>query len=69
MRKATDSSNLATEQWARHANASNGFGGSAIDDGGSFPRSYALYHAARAYRSFTLGEIVVAMIQAVVAAR
>jgi hypothetical protein len=61
------------ERWARHAHAANGFGGAAVTDGASSitdsaPHtpltSYELYHAARAHRSFTIGEIVVAMIQA-----
>jgi hypothetical protein len=61
------------ERWARHAHAANGFGDAAIID--SAPpitdrapdtplTSYELYYAARAHRSFTLGEILVAMIQA-----
>jgi len=61
------------ERWARHAHAANGFGDAAVTDGASSitdsaPQaplaSYELYHAARAHRSFTLGEIVVAMIRA-----
>lgn len=61
------------ERWARHAHAANGFGDAAIIDDASpitdsAPQapltSYELYHAARAHRSFILGEIVVAMIQA-----
>jgi len=61
------------EQWARHAHAANGFGEAAVTDGtssitDSAPHapltSYELYHAARAHRSFMLGEIVIVMIQA-----
>jgi hypothetical protein len=56
------------EAWARHALAANGFGDGAIADAGSArPTSYELYHDARAYRSFTLGEIIVAVMQAVAA--
>ena len=56
------------EAWARHALAANGFGDGAITDAGSTrPTSYELYHAARAYRSFTLGQIIVAVMQAVAA--
>ena len=59
------------EAWARHALAANGFGdGAAVGDGAitdapsARPTSY-VYHAARAHRSFTLGEIIVAVMQAV----
>jgi len=56
------------EAWARHALAANGFGDGAIADAGSArPTSYEIYHDARAYRSFTLGEIIVAVMQAVAA--
>lgn len=62
------------EAWARHALAANGFGdgagrydGAIADAGSARPTRYELYHAARAYRSFTLGEIVAAVMQAVAA--
>jgi uncharacterized protein YjiS (DUF1127 family) len=62
------------EAWARHALAANGFGDGAgcdngviADAGSARPTSYELYHDARAYRSFTLGEIFVAVMQAVAA--
>ena len=62
------------EAWARHALAANGFGdgagcddGAIADAGSARPTSYELYHDARAYRSFTLGEIIVAVMQAVAA--
>jgi len=62
------------EAWGRHALAANGFGDGAGRDDGAItdadsarPTSYELYHAARAYRSFTLGEIIVAVMQAVAA--
>ena len=59
---------ISAEAWARHALAANGFGDGAIADAGSArPTSYELYHDARAYRSFTLGEIIVALMQAVAA--
>ena len=60
-----------TEAWARHALAANGFGDGAgvgddaIPDAASArPTNYELYHAARTHRSFTLGEIIVALMQA-----
>ena len=60
-----------TDAWARHALAANGFGdgtevgGDAISDAASArPTNYELYHAARTHRSFTLGEIIVALMQA-----
>jgi uncharacterized protein YjiS (DUF1127 family) len=59
------------EAWARHALAANGFGdGAGVGDGAitdapsARPTSYELYHAARAHCSFTLGEIIVALMQA-----
>jgi uncharacterized protein YjiS (DUF1127 family) len=57
------------EPWARHALEANGFGDVATTDTASSARqtSYELYHATRADRSFTLGEIVVAAIQAALA--
>jgi len=63
------------DAWARHAFATNGFG-----DGGfaglptaerrtaERPTSYALHRAARVHRSFQLGEIIVALFDAIVAA-
>jgi hypothetical protein len=69
-----DSAKVA-EAWARHAFAANGFGEAAITGAISAarhfpansarPTGYELHHAARAHRSFTLGEIIVAMIQAI----
>lgn len=63
-----------TEAWARHALAANGFGDGAevgddaIPDAASArPTNYALYHAARTHRSFTLREIIVALMQALAA--
>jgi len=63
-----------TEAWARHALAANGFGDGAevgddaIPDAASArPPDYELYHAARAHCSFTLGEIIVALMQALAA--
>ena len=65
---------ISAEAWARHALAANGFGdGAGVGDGAitdapsARPTSYELYHDARAYRSFTLGEIIVALMQAVAA--
>ena len=57
------------EAWAQHARAANGFGDAATADTATSarPTSYALYHAARSHRSFALGEIILAMIQAAVA--
>jgi len=62
------------EAWARHALAANGFGDgagvgdAAIPDAASArPANYELYHAARAHRSLTLGEIIVALVQALAA--
>jgi uncharacterized protein YjiS (DUF1127 family) len=54
------------EPWAQHALAANGFGDVATTDTvpSARPTSYELYHAARAHRSFTLGEIIIAAIQA-----
>lgn len=54
------------EPWARHALAANGFGDVGTTDAASSerPMSYELYQAARAHRSFSLGEIIVAAIQA-----
>jgi len=60
------------DAWARHALAANGFGegagfgdGAIIDAPSAPPTSYELYRDARAHRSFTLGEIIIATIQAV----
>ena len=49
-----------------HALAANGFGDAATTETASSarPSSYQLHQAARAHRSFTLGEIIVAAIQA-----
>jgi uncharacterized protein YjiS (DUF1127 family) len=62
------------DAWARHALAANGFGegagfgdGAIIDAPSAQPTSYELYHAARAHCSFTLGEIIVALMQALAA--
>jgi uncharacterized protein YjiS (DUF1127 family) len=45
-----------------------GFGDGAIIDAPSAPpTSYELYHDARAHRSFTLGEIIIALMQALAA--
>jgi uncharacterized protein YjiS (DUF1127 family) len=62
------------EAWARHALAANGFGdGARVGDGAmtdassAWSTSYGLYHAARAHRSFNLGKIIVAVMQAVAA--
>jgi uncharacterized protein YjiS (DUF1127 family) len=54
------------EPWAQHALAANGFGDVATTATASFarPTSYQVHQAALAHRSFTLGEIVVAAIQA-----
>jgi uncharacterized protein YjiS (DUF1127 family) len=55
------------EPWARHAFAANGFGDVAITDTPPVarPTSYEMYHAARSHRSFAVGEIIIAAIQAV----
>jgi uncharacterized protein YjiS (DUF1127 family) len=55
------------EPWAQHALAADGFGDPAITDTtfSAWPTSYELYHIARAHRSFTLGEIIVAAFQAI----
>jgi len=65
---------ISAEAWARHALAANGFGdGAGVGDGAitdapsAPPTSYHLYHAARAHCSFTLGEIIVALMQALAA--
>jgi uncharacterized protein YjiS (DUF1127 family) len=65
---------ISAEVWARHALAANGFGdGAGVGDGAitdapsARPTSYELYHAARADCSFTLGEIIVALMQALAA--
>jgi len=65
---------ISAEAWARHALAANGFGdGAGVGDGAitdapsAPPTSYQLYHAARTHCSFTLGEIIVALMQAVAA--
>jgi uncharacterized protein YjiS (DUF1127 family) len=54
------------EPWAQHALAANGFGDAATTGTASSarPTSDQVYQAARALRSFTLGAIIVAMIQA-----
>jgi uncharacterized protein YjiS (DUF1127 family) len=54
------------EAWAQHALAANGFGDAAITGTASSarPTSYQPHQAARAHRSFTIGEIIVAAIQA-----
>jgi uncharacterized protein YjiS (DUF1127 family) len=54
------------EAWAQHTLAANGFGDAATTDTASFARltSYKLHQAARAHRSFILGEIIVAAIRA-----
>jgi uncharacterized protein YjiS (DUF1127 family) len=54
------------ESWAQHARAANAFGGLETTETASSarPTSYQLHQAARADRSFTLGEIIVAVIQA-----
>ena len=52
------------EPWARHALSANGFGDVvATDAASSAQASYELYQAARAHRSFSLGEIIVAAVQ------
>jgi uncharacterized protein YjiS (DUF1127 family) len=58
------------EPWALHASATNGFGHVATNDSSSSarPTSYEVHRAARAYRSFILGEIIVAAIQTITAA-
>ena len=55
------------EQWDWRAFAPHGFGDVATTDTASSARpiSCGLHQAARAYRSFTLGEIIVVVIQAV----
>jgi uncharacterized protein YjiS (DUF1127 family) len=55
------------ERWAQHARAANGLGDIATLDApaSARPTSSASHQAARAYRSFTLGEIIVVAIQAV----
>jgi len=65
---------ISAEAWARHALAANGFGdgagagdGAITDAPSARPTSYELYHAARAHCSFTLGEIIVALMQALAA--
>ena len=62
------------EAWARHALAANGFGdGAGVGDGATTDASsarqtsYELYHAARAHCSFTIGEIIVALMQSLAA--
>ena len=59
-------SNDDAEPWARHALAANGFGDVATTNMASSarPTSYEMHRAARAHRSFTLGTIIVAVIQA-----
>jgi uncharacterized protein YjiS (DUF1127 family) len=59
------------DAWARHALAANGFGegagfgdGAIIDAPSAPSTSYEPYRDARAHRSFTLGEIIIAAIQA-----
>jgi hypothetical protein len=55
------------EQWAQRALAANGFGDVATTGTASSarPTSYELYHAASAHRSFILGKIIIAAIQAI----
>jgi uncharacterized protein YjiS (DUF1127 family) len=53
------------EAWAEHAPAPNGLADPPTIGVAPSMTSYELPRAARAHRSFTLGEIVVAMIQAV----
>jgi uncharacterized protein YjiS (DUF1127 family) len=57
------------EPWALHASAANGFGHVATNDSTSSvrPTSYEVHCAGRAYRSFILGEIIVAAIRTVAA--
>jgi uncharacterized protein YjiS (DUF1127 family) len=62
------------DAWARHALAANGFGegarfgdGAIIDAPSARATSYELYRDARAHCSFTLGEIIVALMQALAA--
>ena len=63
------SSREELDAWARHTFAANGFGDAPLTGGEpSQPNSSDLYLAARARRSFGLGEILVAMIGAVVGA-
>jgi uncharacterized protein YjiS (DUF1127 family) len=54
------------EAWSWRALTGSGFGDAATGGTASFerPTSHAAHQAARAYRSFTLGEIIVAMFQA-----
>lgn len=58
------------DAWVQHGLASNGFGDAAFTDLplAEPPTSLELYHAARADRSFLLGEIILAVIGATVAA-
>jgi hypothetical protein len=62
-------SNDDAEPWAQHALAANGFGDAATTDteASARPTSDQVYQAARALRSFILGELIVAAIQAVAA--
>ncbi len=55
------------EPWAQHGLAANGFGDVTTTDTASSARrtSYPLHQAARVHRSFTLGEIIMAAIQAI----
>jgi hypothetical protein len=61
------------EAWARHALAANGFGDPAISDSArtaaasTQSTSYELYRPPRTDRSFTMAEIIVTAIEAVVA--
>jgi uncharacterized protein YjiS (DUF1127 family) len=59
-------SNDDAEPWAQHALAANGFGDIATTNTASSarPTSYELHQAARAHRSFTLGTIIIGVIQA-----
>jgi uncharacterized protein YjiS (DUF1127 family) len=65
-----DTPNAAAQldAWARHAYHANGFGDAVLAQpaGDSRPSSYALYHDARAYRSYALGEIVAEALVALV---
>jgi uncharacterized protein YjiS (DUF1127 family) len=59
-------SNDDAEPWAQHALAANGFGDVATTDTDSSarPTIYELHQAARVHRSFTLGTIIIGVIQA-----
>jgi len=55
-----------TMPWAQHALAANGFGDVATTNTASSarPTSYEMHHTVRAHHSFTLGTIIIAVIQA-----